>query len=76
MPHVRLVLAPEWEGLYINGTRVHEDEVVRCRELVNILRDNLGYDAEVIQNEHLTKDDFESRLRDFPADTIPVTDRI
>ena len=76
MPHIRLVLGPEWEGLYINGTSVKQGEIVRARELIDILRDNLGYDAEVIQHPNLTENDFEDRLRDFPVDTIPVSDRI
>jgi len=76
MPHIRLVVAPEWEGLYVNGTKVIEGEVVRCKDLIKILNENLGYDTEIFQFENLKQDDFESRLRDFPNDTIPISDRI
>ena len=76
MPHIRLVVAPEWEGLYINGTKVYAGEVVRCRDLMKVLNENLGYDAEVLQFKTLTEDDFKSHLRDFPDDTLPISDRI
>jgi hypothetical protein len=76
MPHIRLVVSPEWEGLYINGTSVKQDEVVRARDIISILKDNLGYDAEVYQYEDMDKSQFENHLRDFPMDKIPLNDRI
>lgn len=76
MPHIRLVVSPEWEGLYINGTCVKQDEIIRSRDLMQVLNNNLGYDTEVLQYEDLTRDQFENRLKDFPSDTIPDIDRI
>lgn len=60
---IRHVLDAEgcWEGLYINGTLVVEDEYIHIDNVFNILRNNLNIDAKcfVIDGEryyeHITQ---------------------
>ena len=67
---IRFVMGDDFEGLYINGTKVIEDEIVDGSEIMRILRDNLNFDTKTlfVDDDKIVDDD----LEEYPTKLIDL----
>jgi hypothetical protein len=82
MPHIRLVEDDDnYAGcLYINGTKVFNDDCITASQLIVILHENLGIDAKSYRFTPKELDDqvgdhWPDKLREF-GDLVDREDRI
>lgn len=84
MPHIRLVENKDsYNGaLYLNGTKVLNDECISAAQLIEILNNNLGIDAKTYAVDEVELDNqlgldtkWPDRLREY-GDLIDPQDRI